>query len=103
MKNAILMGCAVLLGLAMLAGQAMAAEDVTHAVAGTVSKVDKASKTLVIKAADGTEHTFKYTEKTAVRGAKDASKDAKNSMVDTYMDGKEGTNVIVHYLSLIHI
>jgi hypothetical protein len=58
MKNAILMGCAVLLGLAMLAGQAMAAEDVTHAVAGTVSKVDKASKTLVIKAADGTEHTF---------------------------------------------
>ena len=97
MKNAILMGCAVLLGLAMLAGQAMAAEDVTHAVAGTVSKVDKASKTLVIKAADGTEHTFKYTEKTTVRGAKDASKDAKNSMLDAYMDGKEGTNVIVHY------
>ena len=51
----------------------------------------------MIKAADGTEHTFKYTEKTAVRGAKDASKDAKKGMLDAYMDGKEGTNVIVHY------
>jgi hypothetical protein len=97
MKNAILMSCALLLCLTIFAGLAMAAEDVTHAVAGTVSKVDKASKTLVIKAADGTEHTFKYTEKTAVRGAKGASKDAKKAMLDTYMDGKEGTNVIVHY------
>jgi hypothetical protein len=97
MKNAIVRSFALLLGVTMAAGHAMAADSMTHAVAGTVAKVDKESKTLVIKAADGTEHAFKYTDKTAVHAAKDAPKEAKKAMLDAYMDGKEGTNVIVHY------
>jgi hypothetical protein len=39
-----------------------------------VKKVDKKTKTVVIKTGDGTEHTIKYTEKTTVEGTKDAGK-----------------------------
>jgi hypothetical protein len=34
------------------------AQDVVSIVHGTVKKVDKSTKTLVVKAADGTEHTI---------------------------------------------
>ena len=88
---------ALMLSLVVLAVNSMAAEDVLHAVAGAITKVDKASKTFVIKAADGTEHVFKYSDKTTVRAAKDTDKDAKKGMLDAYMEGKEGTNVVVHY------
>ena len=36
----------------------LAAQDVVHAVDGTVKKVDAGTKTLVVEAKDGTEHTF---------------------------------------------
>lgn len=53
------------------AGQQMRAQDVVHIVKGVVKSVDKDSKTIVVKAADGTEHTIKWTDKTAVAGGKD--------------------------------
>jgi|HubBroStandDraft_6_1064221.scaffolds.fasta_scaffold373905_2 hypothetical protein len=77
--------------------QLAVAEDVVHAVEGVVSKVDLTGKTIVVKTADGTEHAFKYTEKTTVRGVKDTGHVAKVGAVDTYMKGKEGTTVLVHY------
>jgi hypothetical protein len=71
--------------------------DVVHAVAGTVKKVDAAGKTIAIKTADGVEHVFKYSDKTVMQAAKETEKGAKAGTVDTYMAGKEGTQVVVHY------
>jgi hypothetical protein len=71
--------------------------DVVHAVSGAVTKVDKDAKTIAVKTADGTEHVFHYTEKTTVRGARDAGKEAKTGAVDTYFKGKEGSHVVVRY------
>ena len=71
--------------------------DVVHAVSGAVTKVDKEAKTIAVKTADGTEHVFHYTEKTAIRGAHDTAKGAKAGAMDTYFAGKEGTHVIVRY------
>lgn len=46
-------------------------EDLVHIVKGTVKSVDKDSKTMVVKTADGTEHTIKWTDKTTMEGGKD--------------------------------
>lgn len=61
----------------------------TDVVTGTVEKVDSAAKTIAVKTADGTVHTFKYTEKTTVHGLKDVGKAGD-------LAGKEGGHVIVH-------
>jgi hypothetical protein len=71
--------------------------DVVHAVSGAVTKIDKDAKTIAVKTADGSEHVFHYTEKTTVRGAHDATKEAKAGAVDSYFKGKEGTHVVVRY------
>ena len=82
--------------MAALAGSAFA-QDVVHAVAGAVGKVDRAGKTIAIKTADGSEEVFNYTEKTAVRDSREAAHTAKMGVVDTYFAGKEGSRVIVRY------
>jgi hypothetical protein len=59
------------------------AQDVVSVVHGTVKKVDSATKTVVVKTADGTEHTIKVTGDTAYKGTKEG------------LDGlKEGTEVV---------
>jgi Cu/Ag efflux protein CusF len=73
------------------------AQDVAHAVSGVVTRVDKDAKTISVKSADGTEHLFKYTEKTGVHGSHEAAVGMKKGAMDTYMAGKEGTSVVVHY------
>ncbi len=45
---------------------AYAADDVVSAVHGTVTSVDTAGKTIVVKSADGTEHTVHYVDTTVV-------------------------------------
>ena len=77
--------------------QLAVAEDMVHAVEGVVTKVDLTAKTIVVKTADGTEHAFKYTEQTTMHGLKDAGHMTKTGAVDTYMKGKEGTTLLVHY------
>ena len=63
-----------------------AQDDVFHIVKGVVEHVDKDTKTIVVKAGDGTEHTIKWTDKTTVEGGKDIG------------DGiKEGSKVSVKY------
>jgi hypothetical protein len=72
---------------------ANAADDVAGAVVGTAKVVDKATKTVVVKTAEGTEHTFHFIGKTVAHGAvatANGSKDAFDGM-------KEGDDVIVHY------
>jgi VCBS repeat-containing protein len=73
------------------------ADDMFHVVSGVVKSVDKTTKTMIVKTADGTEHTIKYTDQTTVKGAKDAGKGVEKASVDTYMAGKEGTQVTVKY------
>ena len=85
-------------GMAFLFAGSLAvcrAQDVVHAVDGTVKKVDSSTKTVVVKSADGTDHTFHYVGKTTVRGA-DASGHATVEGVDKL---GEGSKVVVHYTS----
>ena len=72
---------------------ARADEDVVTAVHGTVTKVDAAAKTVAVKTADGTEHTFHFAEKTTVHGVHAADAGAK----DSFHGIKEGSEVVAHY------
>jgi len=74
---------------ALLAPLSYAVEAVT-AVHGTISKIDSGAKTIVVKTADGTEHTFHFIAKTTVHGTEVGAK-------DTFHGLKEGTEVVAHY------
>ncbi|HEY1467415.1 MAG TPA: hypothetical protein VGF61_00120 [Candidatus Acidoferrum sp.] len=72
-----------LAGLAFAASMSVA-QDVVSFFHGTVKKVDKATKTVVVKTKDGTEHTVKVASDDSVKGTKDG------------FDGiKEGSEVVV--------
>jgi hypothetical protein len=92
---------AVAVVLTVGAWQSMYAADPLHVVKGVVKSVDKDSKTMVVKAADGTEHTIKWTDKTATKGGKDVGDDvaagAKVSVKYTEKGG-EKTAVGVDHL-----
>ena len=49
------------------------------AVRGTVEKIDSTAKTIVVKTADGTEHTFRFVARTAVHGGEEAGAATKDS------------------------
>lgn len=83
--------------IAAAISQVAFAEEVVHAISGVVSRVDSATKTIFVKASDGTEHAFKFTEKTAVHAGKMTAMGVKTGTADTYFAGKEGTHVVVHY------
>jgi hypothetical protein len=83
--------------VAVIAWQNAIADEFTHVISGVVKSVDKGTKTVVVKTADGTEHTIKYTDDTAVKGAKDAGKGVEKGGADAYLAGKEGTKVTVKY------
>jgi hypothetical protein len=83
--------------VAGIAWQTAAADDLVHIVSGVVKSVDKDTKTVVVKTADGTEHTIKYTDKTTVKAAKDTGKGIETGSVDTYLDAKKGATVTVKY------
>jgi hypothetical protein len=78
---------------ALLACGVFAADDVVSAVAGTVRVVDKGAKTVVVKAADGSEHTIHFVGRTASHGATATASGSK----DAFLAMKEGDEVIVHY------
>jgi len=70
-----------------------AAEDVVSAVHRTIQKTDSVAKTVVVKTADGAEHTFHFVGRTAVHGGEKAAAGAK----DAFHGLKEGSDVVVHY------
>ena len=87
-----------LVALTMTIGLSNAvADDVVHVLSGVVKSVDKGTKTVVVKTADGTEHTIKYTDSTVVKGSKDVAKGTEKGSVDTYMAAKKGAKVTVDY------
>jgi len=82
------MGMATLLAFAL-----QAADDVVSAVHGTITKLDSATKTMVVKTKDGTESTVHFVDKTAVWGADKTAAGAK----DSFKGLSEGSEVVVHY------
>jgi hypothetical protein len=70
-----------------------AAEGVVTAVHGTVTKVDAVTKTIVVKTADGTEHTLHFIKKTSVHGAEVTEAGAKEG----YQGLREGYEVVARY------
>src|SRR5260370_14072571 len=79
--------------LALVACGAFAAQDVASAVVGTVKAVDKGTKTVVVKTAEGTEHTFRFVGRTVAHGAEATAAGSK----DAFQSMKEGDDVVVHY------
>ncbi|HYL35518.1 MAG TPA: hypothetical protein VEV17_06365 [Bryobacteraceae bacterium] len=79
--------------LANLCWPAHAIEQRHGILVGEVRKVDSATKTVVVKLADGTEHTFHFVKRTAVHGAQDTAAGAQ----DAFHGLKEGSQVAVHY------
>ena len=75
---------------------ASADEDLVHMVKGTVKSVDKDSKTMVVKTADGKEHTIKWTDKTTMEGAKATGEGiAEGSKVSVKYTEKAGEKTAV--------
>jgi len=72
---------------------AHADEDVVTAVHGTVTKIDAGAKTIAVKTADGTEHTFHFVDKTTVHGAVATAAGSK----DAFHGLTEGSEVVAHY------
>lgn len=77
----------------MLITSVCAAQDVVSAVHGTIKKIDSSTKTIVVKTADGTEHSLHFAAKTAVHGADDSAKGTE----DSWHGLTEGTEVVAHY------
>jgi hypothetical protein len=96
-RSKLLSGMFLLLCVIAFAGSAFA-QDVVHAAEGVVNKTDKTGKTIAIKTADGTEHVFKFTERTAIRTSSETAHEAKMGALDTYFAGKDGTHVVVRYI-----
>jgi hypothetical protein len=63
------------------------------AVEGTVQRFDRTARTIVVKAADGTEHTFHFVGRTAVHGVEKTDAAAN----DSFHGLKEGGHVVMHY------
>src|SRR6516165_2300935 len=75
-----------LAGLAFAASMSVA-QDVVSFMHGTVKKVDKATKTVVVKTKDGTEHTVKVASDDTVKGTKDGFDGIKKGTVEKVDEG----------------
>ena len=96
-KRVTLLAVLFVLAAGIASQSAAADDDLVHVFSGVVKSVDKTTKTVVVKSADDTEHTIKYTDKTTVEAAKDTGKGVEKGSVDTFLAGKEGTKVTVKY------
>jgi len=65
----------------------------TSSVEGIVIKIDRAAKTVMVKGADGTEHTMHLVGRTVVYGGDETHKGAE----ETARGLQEGSKVVVHY------
>jgi hypothetical protein len=72
---------------------ALAIEQRHGIVVGEILKVDAGARTVVVKAADGSEYTFHFLKRTAVHGGEGAVTGSK----DAFSGLKVGGLVAVHY------
>jgi hypothetical protein len=70
-----------------------AAQAVVSAVHGTIEKIDSEAKTMVVKTADGTEHTIHFADRTAVLGVRASEAAGK----DSWHGLTAGIDVVAHY------
>jgi hypothetical protein len=88
----ILVVAVAVMSLFSLAGILKAIEKTT-AVEGVVTKIDRTAKTVVVKTADGTEHTMHLVRRTVVYGGEETYKGAE----ETARSIEQGSRVVVHY------
>jgi hypothetical protein len=72
---------------------AVSAQDVVHALVGTIEKLDAVGKTIAVKTADGTVHTLHFVGRTTVHGAQAVATGSK----DAFHGLTKGSDVVVHY------
>ena len=72
-------------------------KDGLKSVDGTVTKVGEGGKTVVVKAADGTEHTFQVAGKDTAAAAKDIGKAGAKTGKATVYYTEEGGKKIAHF------
>jgi hypothetical protein len=77
----------------MLVATVYAADDVVSAVHGTIESVDSHTKTVLVKTADGSEHSLHFVAKTTVHGSDAAAKATE----DSWHGLTGGTEVVAHY------
>ncbi len=65
----------------------------TSSVEGLVIKIDSAAKTVMVKAADGTEHTLHLVGRTVVYGGNETYTGAEEAVRGL----QDGSKVVVHY------
>jgi hypothetical protein len=93
MRIAMKMAVAIVAVVGLMALPVQATDAVVSAIHGTITKLDSAAKTAVVKTEDGTEHTIHFVGKTTVRGAEATAEGSK----DVFHGLKEGSEVAVHY------
>ena len=86
------LAAALTVGFMLVLGSRLDAVEHVSATEGTVEKVDKAAKTVLVKTKDGTEHTFHLVDRTVVHGAQ-ATRHGADAAAD---DLGEGSEVVVH-------
>jgi hypothetical protein len=64
-------GVALVAVCAMLTMGICVAQDLVNIVLGTIEKADSTAKTIVVKTADGTEHTIRVTDAATLKGTKE--------------------------------
>jgi hypothetical protein len=64
---------------------------------GTVTKIDKGTKTVVVKSADGTEKTFEYTDNAAKDMGKATGKGVEKGAKVTVYYTEETGKKIAHF------
>jgi hypothetical protein len=77
-----------------LASTVCGAQDLVSVIHGTVKKVDKTTKTVVVKSEDGTEHTIKVADQATVHGTKegfDGLKEGSEVVARCTVNGTEKT------------
>jgi hypothetical protein len=79
--------------LAALCWPALGVEQRHGILVGAVLKLDAGAKTVVVKTADGTEHTLHFVKGTTVHGGQAVATGA----TDVFHGLKEGSQVAVHY------
>ncbi len=83
----------LLLGTAMQFLPTLMAQDGIDVTEGRVQKIDHNAKLMVVKTAQGVEHTFRLAGHAVVRTGKSAAKGTSNA----FHDLKVGSEVAVHY------
>jgi hypothetical protein len=73
------------------------AKDGVKVSEGTVSAIDRGAKTMAIKTADGTEQTFKLTDRAVVTGAKDIGTGTKKAAKVTVYYTEEAGKKVAHF------